>query len=133
MKARLIHGTAGILFDALALMYGGLAAFLAFYAYYEGTQEQFWFYRLTLSTLPVTLVALFSTLLPHGSTSRSWIRFALFEAMSLWLLVIEAEYNWRIGFFDGVVNLLLTLLVDTAAYWMVLNVSQALRQQKRLT
>jgi len=40
----------GILFDAVCLALGYAATFLAFWAWYEGSLEQFWFFRLVLST-----------------------------------------------------------------------------------
>jgi hypothetical protein len=105
---RVLHHIAGVLFDGVCLVAGGFGTFLAIWAGYEGTLEQFWSCRLVLSTFPLLLIALLSGFLREDPAWRCWLRFVLFEALAF-LMVVDVR------------QLPLSLLVDATVYAAVLN------------
>jgi hypothetical protein len=126
------HGL-GILFDVACLCGGGLAAFWAFYGMYEGTKGDFWGVRLMMMVFPAALIALLSSLLLDDVPWRSWLRFALFEGMSLLLLAMELEHVWgyrSLDRYEGVMHLVLALLADAAIYAGVLGLSRLGRHRQ---
>ncbi|MCY1019192.1 hypothetical protein [Pyxidicoccus sp. MSG2] len=122
----------GILFDVACLCGGGFAAFWAFYGMYEGTKEDFWGIRLLMMVFPAALIALLSSLLFDDAPWRCWLRFALFEGMSLLLLATELEHAWgyrSLDRYEGVMHLVLALLADAAIYAGVLGLSRPVRRR----
>lgn len=102
--------------DVLCLVAGNAVTFLAIWADYEGTISQFWFIRLVFGTTLVLLAGLVSSLLPGEGSVHKWVRFALFELLTLQL---TAEFVVRHG--AGPTKFettLLPLLVDAAVYWV---------------
>ncbi|NMO18820.1 hypothetical protein HPC49_07135 [Pyxidicoccus fallax] len=127
----------GILLDVAGLVAGSLAGFWAFYGMYEGTKGDFWFIRLTMMVPSAVVMALLSSLLRHDVPWRCWLRFALFELMTLLLLVMDVEHDWGkrflyAGYWEGVIHLVLSLLLDAAVYAVALNVWRLGRPLKRL-
>ncbi|WPB72950.1 hypothetical protein KYC5002_28285 [Archangium violaceum] len=124
----------GILFDGACLVLGYAATFLAFWAWYEGTLEQFWSFRLVLSTPLALLIALASTLLRHDAAWRCWLRFALFECLMLQLFVDSVLRDWRwsnANYREHSMQFLLTLLLNAVVYAVGLNVWRLRRHGAR--
>jgi hypothetical protein len=111
---------ASIGLDVACLVAGNFAMFLATWAGYEGTASQFWLFRLGLGTTLLLVMGVVSFVIPGEGTVHKWVRFALFELLTIQLAV---EFVMRQGSgpttFD---NSLLPLVVDVAVYWMVLSV-----------
>ncbi|MFP2927122.1 hypothetical protein ACLESO_18360 [Pyxidicoccus sp. 3LG] len=137
MTERWTHHAGGILFDGACLALGFAAPFMAFWAWYEGdgvSNALYWFFRLALATLPLVLIALASTRLRHDVPWRCWLRFALFECLSLLLLAYMLQHQWsRNGSGDAEASLLflLPLLIDSAVYALAVNAWRLRRHQVR--
>lgn len=122
MQKWLRHGL-GILFDVACICGGGFAAFWAFWGMYEGTLRDFWGIRLLMMVFPAALIALLSSLLFDDAPWRCWLRFALFETLSVLLLVMKLEHgwgHWSMDWHESTMHLVLALLVDAAVYALVL-------------
>lgn len=100
--------------DVACLVAGNFAMFLATWAGYEGTVSQFWLFRLGLGTAAVFVAGVVSTVIPGEGLVHKWVRFALFELLTIQLSV---EFVMRQGSgpttFD---NSVLPLVVDGAVY-----------------
>lgn len=124
LKKWLRHGL-GILFDAACLCGGGFAAFLAFWTMHEGTTGEFWAVRVTLMVFIAPLIALMSSILFEDAPWRCWLRFLLFEGVSLVFIVTLLEHGWgrwSMDWHEGTIHLALAVLVDAALYAVGLSV-----------
>lgn len=100
--------------DVLCLVIGFPVTLLAHWGGYDGTLAIFWFIKLALGTTLVLVAGIVSSLLPGEGTVHRWVRFALFELLTLQL---TAEFIVRQG--GGPTSFettMLPLLVDAAVY-----------------
>lgn len=107
---------ASIGLDVICLAVGFAATLLAGWADYEGTLSDFWLYRLGLGTTLVLLAGVVSSVLPGEGAAHRWVRFALFELLTIqWLVDFVVRHGEGPTSFHTTVQ---PLLVDCAAYWV---------------
>ncbi|WP_140876072.1 hypothetical protein [Myxococcus xanthus] len=108
----------GISLDVVVLGVGAVASFVAFAAWSEGTLTQYWTFRVGFMAAPAMVIALISAGALRDAAWHCWLRFGLFETVSVLLVWAVPGSPYVAGTRVSETNVLFSLavLLDVAVY-----------------